>query len=169
MWAALQPAGIIPLGFCWYPPHPSTSALQVSRRLHLQQHLQRAIPCCPPCTAPSLTRGGSDPPDFGGKLHTCLDDEGPVRVHGHAGLPLHNESAAGTAQGPQSDLPAHPPPMAMTRTACGSRLPSAPFHQVPEQLHNPLLQHGPVLDDWVTLIGYFLLQFFQLLDLLPGL
>lgn len=47
--------------------------------------------------------------------------------------------------------------------------PSAPFHQVPEEVHDPLLQHGPVLDNGVTLVGHFLLQLFQLLDLLPGL
>lgn len=38
---------------------------------------------------------GTDPPDFGGELHPGFDDQGPVGVHGHAGLPLHDESAAG--------------------------------------------------------------------------
>lgn len=31
------------------------------------------------------------PPDFGSELDASLDDQGPVRMHRHAGLPLNHE------------------------------------------------------------------------------
>lgn len=46
---------------------------------------------------------------------------------------------------------------------------SVPLHQVSEQVHNLLLQGGPVLDDGVSFIGHLLLKLLQLLDLLTDL
>lgn len=46
---------------------------------------------------------------------------------------------------------------------------SIPLHQVSEQVHNLLLQGGPVLDDGVPFIGHLLLKLLQLLDLLTNL
>lgn len=98
-------------------------------------------------------------------------------MHGHAGLPLHHESTVGEDKR-NAVIPQPQPstqcsaPHALPVTKEQSTAPSepfAPFHQVPEQLHDPLLQHGPVLDNWVTLVGHLLLQLLQLLDLLPSL
>lgn len=44
-----------------------------------------------------------------------------------------------------------------------------PLHQVSEQVHNLLLQDGPVLDDGVSFVGHLLLKLLQLLDLLTDL
>lgn len=68
-----------------------------SWRLRLQQHPREGAPKSPPCTAPVplLQQAASDQPDFGGELHAGFDDQGPVGMHGHAGLPLHHERAAG--------------------------------------------------------------------------
>lgn len=46
---------------------------------------------------------------------------------------------------------------------------SIPLHQVSEQVHDLLLQGGPVLDDGVSFIGHLLLKLLQLLDLLANL
>lgn len=46
---------------------------------------------------------------------------------------------------------------------------SIPLHQVSEQVHDLLLQGGPVLDDGVSFIGHLLLKLLQLLDLLTNL
>lgn len=44
-----------------------------------------------------------------------------------------------------------------------------PLHEVSEQVHNLLLEGGPVLDDGVSLVRHLLLKLFQFLDLLPNL
>lgn len=46
---------------------------------------------------------------------------------------------------------------------------AVPLHQVSEQVHNLLLQGGPVLDDGVSFVGHLLLKLLQLLDLLTNL
>lgn len=98
-------------------------------------------------------------------------------MHGHAGLPLHHEGAVGDEKKRrQSSAPSRRARCSLLNALPATEelppapsQPPAPFHQVPEELHDPLLQHGPVLDDGVALVGHFLLQLFQLLDLLPGL
>ena len=50
-----------------------------------------------------------------------------------------------------------------------SELHAVPLHQVSEQVHNLLLQGGPVLDDGVSFVGHLLLKLLQLLDLLTNL
>lgn len=46
---------------------------------------------------------------------------------------------------------------------------AVPLHQVSEQVHDLLLQGGPVLDDGVSFVGHLLLKLLQLFDLLTNL
>jgi len=97
----------------WDSLPPSTSSPRASWRLPPHRHLlRREIPLRFPLRSslPSPAarwdrRGQRHPPDFGGELHAGFDDQGPVGVHGHAGLPLHDESAAGEKHKNQSQTP----------------------------------------------------------------
>lgn len=46
---------------------------------------------------------------------------------------------------------------------------AVPLHEVSEQVHDLLLQSGPVLNDGISFVGHFLLKLLQLLDLLTNL
>lgn len=125
-------------------PHPYCSGTAGASDTHLTLVVN--------CTPVLMTRGRSG----------CMGMQGCLST---------TKALQGKAQEPQSNLRPGPAPLNPLPVPRGlpTAPPSAPFHQVPEQLHNPLLQHGPVLDNRVTLVGHFLLQFFQLFDLLPGL
>lgn len=45
---------------------------------------------------------GQGPPDFGSELDASLDDQWPVGMHGHAGLPLNHKGTERHREGRQS-------------------------------------------------------------------
>lgn len=153
----LSHPGCTPAGpACREPFLPSTSTPWANQRLHRNQQLLgdrwRQIH---PARLPSLNRGiagASNPPDFGGELHTGFDDQRPVRMHGHAGLPFHHKSTVEEKRNAVKPQP-HPstqcsPLRALPVTKEQSSAPSEPSHLFIRFLNSSTIRSSSIGRCW---------------------